>query len=161
MAIRTYRLYALCCRRTPIGKLLLFLWTPVRGVIATLLKSASVPPTIRRVHTFVHVHLHIAHMSLLGCAHVRMCHVFIDACAHLCAYRTHLTSMRCIFVHEWVGVYIYMCIGICTGMYIDVCIGKCTISILFAYAVGNAVSHPINHATAQHAPSSMHYESAC
>ena len=87
MAIRTYRLYALCCRRTPIGKLLLFLWTPVRGVIATLLKSASVPPTIRRVHTFVHVHLHIAHMSLLGCAHVRMCHVFIDACAHLCAYR--------------------------------------------------------------------------
>ena len=64
--------------------------------------------------------------------------------------------MRCIFVHEWVGVYIYMCIGICTGMYIDVCIGKCTINILFAYAVGNAVSHPINRATVQHAPSSMH-----
>ena len=29
----------------------------------------------------------------------------------------HLTSMRCIFVDEWVGMYIYMCIGICIGMY--------------------------------------------
>ena len=71
----------------------------------------------------------------------------------------HLTSMRCIFVHEWVGVYIYMCIGTCTGMYIDVCIGKCITSILFAYAVDNAVSHPVGNAiqraTAQHAPSGM------
>ena len=28
-----------------------------------------------------------------------------------------LTSMQCIFVHERVGRYIYMCISMCTGRY--------------------------------------------